>query len=103
LTPSGIGISEKAKAKLFKPFEQADNSYTRKFGGSGLGLVISKKMVELMGGSLWFESQEGIGSTFFFNLPAMSYDHPNIQQVQFLIDKKVLVVESNDTLLDVTL
>jgi CheY-like chemotaxis protein len=95
----GIGISETAKSKLFSPFQQADNSFTRKYGGSGLGLVISKKMVELMGGSLWFESTKGNGSTFFFNLPITSLDNPNKQKVQFMQGKKVLVVESNAILL----
>ncbi|WP_320008653.1 response regulator [Maridesulfovibrio sp.] len=66
---SGIGISEEQLGRLFQPFSQADGSITRKFGGSGLGLVISKKMIELMGGSLQCESVIDEGSTFSFTIP----------------------------------
>lgn len=64
---NGIGISEPQKLRLFQAFSQADTSTTRKFGGTGLGLIISKQLAEMMGGHIWFESEEGVGSKFFFN------------------------------------
>ena len=64
----GIGISKEHAAKLFKPFEQADGGITRNFGGTGLGLVISKSLVEMMGGKISFESEEGKGSLFAFTI-----------------------------------
>ncbi|MGZ4054345.1 MAG: ATP-binding protein [Bacteroidia bacterium] len=66
---SGIGINEKDHAKIFEMFGQADASSTREHGGSGLGLTISKKLVELMEGKMWVESLKGKGSTFYFTLP----------------------------------
>ncbi|MCR2804196.1 response regulator [Paenibacillus soyae] len=66
---TGIGMSQEVVEKLFKPFTQADSSTTRKFGGTGLGLVISQSLVELMGGKLQVSSREGGGSRFYFTLP----------------------------------
>ena len=68
VTDTGIGISEQQQEKLFRSFEQADNSISRRFGGTGLGLAISKRIIEQMDGRVWIDSEVGKGSSFIFTI-----------------------------------
>ena len=76
VTDTGVGVSAEAQARIFQPFVQADSTVTRQFGGTGLGLVISRRIVELMGGHLWLQSTPGAGSTFFFEWPVQVAQSP---------------------------
>src|SRR5574337_1271300 len=100
---TGIGIPRHQQARIFDPFAQADATTTRRFGGSGLGLSISKALVELMGGRIWVESEVGKGSTFHCEL-VVSVAEPEAETVRVegevypdLRDAAVLVVDDNPT------
>ena len=73
---SGIGLSAEQLQKLFQPFTQASIATARQYGGTGLGLVICQKLVQMMGGRIWAESSLGSGSSFFFLLPVLATDEP---------------------------
>ncbi|KAI9013500.1 hypothetical protein DFJ74DRAFT_623139 [Hyaloraphidium curvatum] len=79
---TGIGIPERARDKLFNQFVQVDASVTRRYGGSGLGLAICRELVELMGGSIRLESEEGVGSLFEFEVRAGRVGRPEIVLVR---------------------
>jgi PAS domain S-box-containing protein len=101
---TGIGISDSQRAKLFSAFVQADSSTTRNYGGTGLGLTISKSLVQMMDGEIWVESQPGIGSSFIFTArlgiqPDQSAHavaaSPNLQNL------RALIVDDNDSALEI--
>ena len=79
---TGVGISEENQKDIFEPFTQADNTITRKFGGTGLGLNIAQKLVAKMGGELEVESQEGQGSAFIFTAHFSKASDQQIEQMQ---------------------
>ena len=104
---TGIGMSKSDQFNLFNPFTQADSSTTRKYGGTGLGLTISKQIVDLMNGEIDFESEEGIGSTFWFTVKIdkqTSFNDQNLKVakqgnkiIQNNKNTKVLIVDDNET------
>jgi PAS domain S-box-containing protein len=91
---TGIGLTKEEQSKLFNSFSQADGSTTRKYGGTGLGLTISKQLVELMGGKIWVESQIEVGSKFSFEIELEELNHYDTKFKQFT-NKKVLIVDDN--------
>ena len=96
---TGIGISVEQQRKIFEPFVQADSSTTRKYGGTGLGLTVSLRLVEMMGGRLWVESEPGHGSCFHFTarLGVSKKRRGNQPEERDLKDVAVLVVDDNAT------
>jgi len=101
VSDTGIGLSNSAREKLFEPFTQADASITRKYGGTGLGLTISKRLIELMGGNMEFESTYGEGSVFGFTVnlelsPDKEEKLPIYKPPSDLRDSRILIVNGPD-------
>ena len=102
---SGIGLTEEQRGKLFQAFSQADTSTTRKYGGTGLGLTISKKLSEMMDGKIWVESEPGVGSSFIFTAvfgrhsekrEALSATKGDVQGLENIRGARILLAEDNE-------
>lgn len=113
VSDTGIGLTPEQLGRIFAPFSQADASSTRKYGGSGLGLSISKQLVELMGGRIWAESTLGEGSCFSFTMPFTCVTNPAVLELETtegiaegiaavaaararLVGARILVAEDNE-------
>lgn len=104
VTDTGIGISKDKLERIFERFIQADNTNSRNYEGTGLGLAITKALAELMGGSIWVESELGKGSTFYVRLPFIPVEMNSIEIQDVVVDdyipdfkgKTVLVTEDVD-------
>jgi two-component system sensor histidine kinase/response regulator len=101
VSDTGVGIPSEKINQIFEPFGQADTSTTRKYGGTGLGLTISSRLVRMMGGRIWVESEPGKGSNFYFTLELKPSEKKpqvgNVAHVDILRGVKVLIVDDNRT------
>ncbi|HVN78060.1 MAG TPA: response regulator, partial [Terriglobia bacterium] len=94
---TGIGIPKEKQELVFEAFEQADGSIARRFGGTGLGLAISARLVALMQGRIWFESEPGKGSTFYFTVSAQIGEGQPAVPERSLHGVRILTVDDNPT------
>lgn len=94
---TGIGIPEEKQEEIFNAFQQADESHTRKFGGTGLGLTICKQLAHMMNGDIWVESQPGQGSIFYFTarLKKSQKKYVDRRPLVSLQEKNILIVDDN--------
>jgi len=103
VTDTGIGISKEKAENIFESFTQADSDTSRKYGGTGLGLTISRQLVELQGGNIGLESEPGVGTRFYFEIPYLQTDNPadNSESdpeifINDLEDLRILLAEDNE-------
>jgi PAS domain S-box-containing protein len=96
---TGIGIAVNKQEKIFQAFEQADESTTRNYGGTGLGLAISSQLISMMGGKIWLESTEHLGTTFYFTADLSVLQNAGTMPIVpvELVGRQVLVVDDNAT------
>jgi two-component system sensor histidine kinase/response regulator len=102
VSDTGVGIAPEKLDAIFESFSQADTSTTREFGGTGLGLTISRRLIEMMGGGIWVESELGVGSRFHFTVKLMTAQQPKTVVETGAADTilsgvKVLIVDDNRT------
>jgi CheY-like chemotaxis protein len=95
ITDTGPGIAGDDVGRIFQEFEQADSSSTRRHGGAGLGLAISKRIISAMGGTIGVESEPGVGSTFHFEIPAEGVKLPAEGSVTALAARRVMILSKN--------
>lgn len=95
VSDTGIGISPEQQERLFQPFEQANGGISRKYGGTGLGLVICKAIVEMMGGKIRIESEPGVGSRFIFNMKMKIHHTTENAPVIKFSDMRALIVDDS--------
>lgn len=102
IVDTGIGISDDQQKKLFLPYSQADSGTMKAYGGTGLGLVISKKLVEMMGGEIWLDSQKDVGTTLSFTLDCEEIKIPHLKEEHSLNishsvkPSKILLVDDSE-------
>jgi len=98
---TGAGIAPDDIPKVFMEFVQLDNPLTRQAGGTGLGLPISKRFVEMHGGRMWAESEVGVGTTFFFTLPCVALEKTRlVEKLSTLTEARVLVIDDDEGVRD---
>ena len=98
---SGIGMSTEQIDEILNPFTQADSSFTRKYGGTGLGLTITNQLIDLMGGELYISSVENVGSTFSFSIPLESVEEKLLAIPKELANLNVMIIDDNMTSLNI--
>ena len=100
VSDTGIGIPQDTRAQIFDAFMQADGSTTRKYGGTGLGLAISRQLVEIMDGTMGIDSDVGVGSTFWFEVPLERREAESIEERRDTVNldgRRALIVDDNET------